>query len=1230
MKALGILMIVLFTGFVSALSFSDTNSSDFSGTFNLTWYNGTALVLDYSNLSGTYTSRVFDSGSYAQWSSIDSLLARSGKDYFFVLDNNNNVFKSQNNGTTWVDVTSSGYNSDSNGFVMNSSGAFFIIASDRKVYSSLDSGVTWSVLNNTVQFADLSRGLAIDENNILYAVVQGKRIYNSVDGGVSWNLVNGTFSSGTTNTQRCLFYYNSSLYTTDDASAVYKSTNGGVSWSMINSSFAAPHCFTMTANSSGAFFIGTDNQRVYSSLDRGVTWTQITPSNAYSSDINGMVVDPSNVLYASVRQHKFYRSSDGVTWTIVNDTYTSANTGSQYGMVYQPIRTNLTFQVKSCSTVDCSDGIFVGPGNMSSAFFYDSNSSFNLTGRYFQYRLYLRTNEGSFTPYLKNVSVQYSLLDVAGPEFSLMQTSIPSFYNSSLSYFNLSWSDSSGIDSVLIESNFSGISRNYTMYLISGNTYGFNASISAGTFYWRSYANDTLGNMNVSDTAEFTIAKSSPSLELYLNGSQSNTTIFYGSASDVSGIELNNGDADIDYALYRNGLSIDSGSSTYDNEVLGAGNYIYVLNATEGANYTSSSVSFGLSVAQASPSLSLLINGVDSDTSTTLNTNVTINASVVVPSGLSAEIYENSALLDTTSSYFVNKSYSTVGLIIWNITFAGNQNYTSLAKSHTISVTDVDIPQYSNLIVSPNAPSYVSNETYQFNATWTDNIAIDNVVLDFNGVNYTYASGAITRVANEYSLSLSNLGAGNYTYTWYANDTSGNSASTSSQVYSIVKAASSLSISIIPSNESVYGAEINVSCSANHLESIPTLTLNGVSVTNPSSQVLAADTHQYSCTSAESQNYSASSSTSDVIISKATSSLLLLLNGQSSDIALSETEGLVNLSASLVSPVTGTVNLTVNNVLVAEGLNSVENVSIFDVAGTYVISAIYGGNQNYSSSSSSFNVVVSSASESANEGSSRASFDIEEPSRVSLKPGESTRTEVKVINTGTKVLENCQITNIGDWLSSNDVQDIGRGDSARLDLSVSVPSAQPPGLYSSDFTVACTNIKESSQLRIDVYTTEKPISQDKTKVTVIGAVQVSDGLFRVTYEAQELSGKTQTITVKFSLVDETGKSVEFFDTRTLIANEKKQFVVDILANQQLTGKVTLTGDNGFEQSTLVLQSQAPAADTISGLAILSGRSVSDLGAAVLLIVSALLIAYLIHRTHRLQDRVIVHKRLAGR
>jgi len=114
--------------------------------------------------------------------------------------------------------------------------------------------------------------------------------------------------------------------------------------------------------------------------------------------------------------------------------------------------------------------------------------------------------------------------DTTKPTWSNNQTNIVTIYSpTTLSYLNITWTDNVEIDKVFIEGNWSGSSRNYTMLNHSEvDVYSYNETLPAGTFYWKSYANDTSDNWNVSDIWYFTIAKGPTLTRLFLNGTEGN------------------------------------------------------------------------------------------------------------------------------------------------------------------------------------------------------------------------------------------------------------------------------------------------------------------------------------------------------------------------------------------------------------------------------------------------------------------------------------------------------------------------------------------------------------------------------------------------------------------------------------------------------------------------------------------------------------------------------------
>src|SRR3989344_3212908 len=91
----GIILILLFTIMIYAASFSDISQSNFNnGTYANTSYNGSAVVLVGSNLSGTFASRVFDAVSVSSWDNFSASFNIPAKEYIYAVDNQADVWNS--------------------------------------------------------------------------------------------------------------------------------------------------------------------------------------------------------------------------------------------------------------------------------------------------------------------------------------------------------------------------------------------------------------------------------------------------------------------------------------------------------------------------------------------------------------------------------------------------------------------------------------------------------------------------------------------------------------------------------------------------------------------------------------------------------------------------------------------------------------------------------------------------------------------------------------------------------------------------------------------------------------------------------------------------------------------------------------------------------------------------------------------------------------------------------
>jgi len=184
----------------------------------------------------------------------------------------------------------------------------------------------------------------------------------------------------------------------------------------------------------------------------------------------------------------------------------------------------------------------------------------------------------------------------------------------------------------------------------------------------------------------------------------------------------------------------------------------------------------------------------------------------------------------------------------------------------TVNIEDETPPTYSNIVIVPSSPTVyvVSGQTYTFNITVQDNVAVDTVLFEFDGANYT----DLIKIDSVYSYQLTDLAAGTYNYRWYMNDTSDNWNSTSSQSYVINKAATSVNLLLNGTDGNLtidYGEPVNISATLSIADTV-TLYVDG---TNAGSDIgyvenvttLGGGVHNITALYPGDENYTASSET---------------------------------------------------------------------------------------------------------------------------------------------------------------------------------------------------------------------------------------------------------------------------------------------------------------------------------------------------------------------------------
>ncbi len=219
----------------------------------------------------------------------------------------------------------------------------------------------------------------------------------------------------------------------------------------------------------------------------------------------------------------------------------------------------------------------------------------------------LHVNPSSNISLFTDTPITISVADTTPPSWSNNQTTpiSGSTYSPGRQYkFQIDWIDNVAIDTVLFEHNFTGTPTNATPSdNVSSTYYYLYFSLPAGTYYWKSYANDTTGNSNSTPSFIYIVSKAPSTCSLTFDKTSPQT---YPTQINAS-CSCTNPEANP--KLYRNGTDVTNESNQL--VTLPAGTWYYVCNVTETQNYTSASNSstFIIEKADPSPYLHLALNG---------------------------------------------------------------------------------------------------------------------------------------------------------------------------------------------------------------------------------------------------------------------------------------------------------------------------------------------------------------------------------------------------------------------------------------------------------------------------------------------------------------------------------------------------------------------------------------------------------------------------------------------
>jgi len=377
-----------------------------------------------------------------------------------------------------------------------------------------------------------------------------------------------------------------------------------------------------------------------------------------------------------------------------------------------------------------------------------------------------------------------------------------------------------------------------------------NASVPTGTVVgWRIYANDSAGHENVTGIGTFTTDDTPP---IFVNNG-TNFTVGSTLAKDTP-IFI--------YAQWSDNIEL--GYYWISNSTDGATWLNYTTTAMPASNWTNISIETAGLGAGTSVYYRIWANDTSSNQNVTnimvwsidntppFSANNATNTSDTIVKGTLVVIYANwtdnvglshywlwndssgSEVNDTATamptSNWTNISIDTTNFPVGSFTAkiyvndtSGNQNVTAV-ETWTI---DDEGPDYGNESNSEAGEAeYVPGVSYTLNISWTDDLGDGNVskaILEWNELtNYTSVTdpAVLSLGSGNFSLTVSDLAAENYTYRWFANDTSDNWNSTGALTLNITQNTTN-PITMYLTNDTTYTND-NIAISAGN-----TVTVNG-------------------------------------------------------------------------------------------------------------------------------------------------------------------------------------------------------------------------------------------------------------------------------------------------------------------------------------------------------------------------------------------------------------------
>lgn len=213
-------------------------------------------------------------------------LSYSGSNIFACTENDG-VFLSSNNGSSWSGVNSG--LASSHVFSIAITGNNIFVGTDSGVYLSTNNGSSWTALNNGLPSSITIQSLTISAG-VVFAGSVNNNVFISSDNGSSWT---NNFLLGNGDIRALGSSGNKVLAST--GMGVYLSTNGGSGWSQVNNGIFTGYFIYAFSFSGNNFFAGASNGAFISS-NNGNSWSTMNTGFSTGTNVNSLYTNTTNIF----------------------------------------------------------------------------------------------------------------------------------------------------------------------------------------------------------------------------------------------------------------------------------------------------------------------------------------------------------------------------------------------------------------------------------------------------------------------------------------------------------------------------------------------------------------------------------------------------------------------------------------------------------------------------------------------------------------------------------------------------------------------------------------------------------------------------------------------------------------------------------------------------------------------------------------------------------------------